>query len=345
LPQQRGRDQRRALLHDIEQLRALTAAGATITEIAERARVTTAEVRTIFSAHSITGSDRRRHVDADRVRQLAIDGRAFRHIAAELGTSTQTVRSITRAHGIQSRHVQYHASELRDHAWLRHEYIERDRSMADIGRQLGVAHQTVRAALDRMSIPTRPPRRVDDDRIRQLIEAGHTITEVAGLIGVSSETVRRYAILLGLHSWWTPRSPRELRDPQWLQSNYLSAGREISEVANELHVTDETVRKALRRAGIPIRRRRHKPPPKPDALRRKLEQLRTISAVARSYGVGEATAERWFAEIGVFRHSRPRITKRDMKRALREHTTIAATAAALGVSDHTVVIERIRHAL
>ena len=254
LPQRRTRRQRRALLEDVELLRVFRDDGLTVTEIADRAGATTAEVRVVLAAHGVVGRDRRlRHVDAETVRQLLNDGCSFRQIAVELGASPKTVREVAANLGVRSWHVQHRASELRDRAWLRHEYIDSGRSLADIGREVGVAARTVRAALDRMSIPARPTQHADIATIRRLMGAGQTIREVADATGVSSETIRRHAIQLGLHTPHASRSRPELRDTLWLRSNYVTGCRETFEIAAELGVADQAVRAALRRVGIPLR--------------------------------------------------------------------------------------------
>lgn len=214
LPQHRTREQRRSALEDIEQLRAFVDDGLTITEIAARTSATTGEVRAVLLANGMSGRDRRNSdVNADRVRQLVDEGYSFGQIAAQLATSPKTVRSIAAEYGLTSHHVQRHPTELRDESWLHREYLEADRSLGDIARELGVAAHTVRAALLRLSIPTRPVVRADANTIRLLMTAGRTIGEVADLTGLSSETVRRHATRLGLHTPHTRRPrPRAGRD-------------------------------------------------------------------------------------------------------------------------------------
>jgi DNA-binding CsgD family transcriptional regulator len=211
LPQHRTRERRRSALEDIEQLCAFVDDGLTITEIAARASATTSEVRAVLLANGMSGRDRRNSdVDTDRVRQLVNSGYSFGEIAAQLATSPKTVRSIAAEYGLTSHHVQRHPTELRDAGWLHREYVEADRSLGDIARELNVAAHTVRAALMRLSIPTRPVVRADTNTIRLLMSAGRTIAEVADVTGLSSETVRRHATQLGLHTPNTSRPRPEL---------------------------------------------------------------------------------------------------------------------------------------
>lgn len=133
-------------------------------------------------------------------------GKSRREIAETIGVSHSTVGEWLHRHGITMRGTaearqavfdRQRAEELEDRGWLIDAYYGRRLSLADIANEVGVAPSTVRAAMDRLGVPTRTDRLRDRNWLaEQLATVG--IRGAAESVGVTTTTVRRWIKTHGL---------------------------------------------------------------------------------------------------------------------------------------------------
>lgn len=207
----------------------------------------------------------------------------------------------------QNRWAMTDRSKLNDGEWLADRYASA--SLGTIARELGVAPETVRRAMRRHGIEVR-------DR-----SSGQKF-----------------------------RAAPELHDPDWLREQY-AAGQTGAQIAALLGVSLAAVHHAMARHGIEtdgswVRRdttRLQRPPKR--AIERLWNRHGTIKGVARELGAAHTTTAVWLADVGVFLHDVPAISRRDIERHIDAGRTIAEIAAAHRVADRTVMIELRRHGL
>lgn len=82
-------------------------------------------------------------------------GMSVEEVRKELGLSQKTVAKSLKYHGIAIRGRQSDAPQLRDKEWLRREYIDKERSLLDISKEVGLTPGAIRSQLIVMGITTR----------------------------------------------------------------------------------------------------------------------------------------------------------------------------------------------
>lgn len=80
--------------------------------------------------------------------------RSLREIAKELGLNRRTVALYAQRHGIETDQLLSRRAPI-DEAWLRQQYIGRQRSTGEIANEIGVTQMTVNNALNRIGVPRR----------------------------------------------------------------------------------------------------------------------------------------------------------------------------------------------
>ena len=264
-----------------------------------------------------------------------------------MACSPASIRNIARHSGIPTHHAPLRPTELDDSVWLRQQRVDNRRSLVDIAAELGCSAVTVRSALARQDVWPRDRAgliALDHGRVNELLRGGIAPREIARIVGYSSSTVHRIAARSGNPIGRHKPRPAELDDRNWLVARYVQQNESVAMIARHLAVHDATVRAAVNRLRItrrqyPLRR------PAPSRLRRDLDRYGNINAVARAHRVSWDTVEHWYAQIGIFQHKRPSITKRDLRQALRNRATTSAAARTLGVTINRVRVERLRHGL
>jgi DNA-binding CsgD family transcriptional regulator len=152
--------------------------------------------------------------DLDEVERRFDAGDTVDAVAADLGVTPRTIRNHLHAAGrpllLQRRGRginpygpdRFRPEALDDPLWLQTRYVAEEMSVAELARELGVAHGTVHSALIRHNIePRKRLGSLDIVRRRSLKNIG---TE----IGVDSRTVGRAVIRDGLTRDRTRGSPR-----------------------------------------------------------------------------------------------------------------------------------------
>lgn len=151
---------------------------------------------------------------------------------------------------------------LSDPVWLRRQYVERDRTLIDIGVECGVGPKRVRAALAGVGIPVRYSRpEIDEPRLRSApwlrarLNAGATAKQIGEELGVAASTVSTVIQRLGAADGLDLRVRYpQLRDAAWLQSR-LERGQDFSSIAAELGCARSTVWLNAQKLGL------RQPPP------------------------------------------------------------------------------------
>jgi len=140
--------------------------------------------------------------------------------------------------------------------WLREQYQQRGRSIADIASELELPRTSVRRALAEAGIPIddlRHPVELDD--IEWLsVQDGATNVELARRLGVTAEAVsrarQRHGLRVGVRR--ESRYP-QLDDREWLHERYVEQGMTQAELAAAIGCSRSAVALAMDRLGVPAR--------------------------------------------------------------------------------------------
>ncbi len=93
----------------------------------------------------------------------------------------------------------------------------------------------------------------DPEWLREQYEGkGLTTYEIASVCGVDNSAISRWMGRAGIQSRYAI-IPQQLRNPAWLQEEYLIKGRTAMNIAQEYDISDASVRRWLREAGIKAR--------------------------------------------------------------------------------------------
>jgi predicted transcriptional regulator len=152
--------------------------------------------------------------DLDEVERRFDAGDTVNAVAADLGVSSRTIRDHLHAAGrpllLQRRGRvvnpygpgRVRPEVLDDPVWLQTRYVAEQMSVAELARELGVAHGTVSSALIRQDIePRKRLGSLDIDSAwlhDQYIVQRRTLKEIASEVGVSMSTIKRAAKRDGL---------------------------------------------------------------------------------------------------------------------------------------------------
>jgi transposase-like protein len=250
--------------------------------------ITRSQVLTFSSVAPPRLDDIERRLDA---------GERVKVIAADLGVTPRTIRTWLHAAGLplaSIRSRQRRLALLADSSWLRRQYVDERLSAWAIGQELEMPTAEVRATLERFGIE-RPPARPDltAEALRTAFADGATVRSIARTAGVDGSTVRA---ALRRHGVENPhadryRRPTELDDAEWVHGRYIGARMSIRAIAAELGVEYNTVARALRRHGVPRRRRTERPDGiDPEWLRRRyIDDRLALAEIARLTGADEPT--------------------------------------------------------
>jgi DNA-binding CsgD family transcriptional regulator len=197
-------------------------------------------------------------------------------IGDELGLSHKPVWTWLDKHGIETRSAAEAQTEgdiesLKDPDWLREQYWDHGRTLAEIADDLNVTDVTVNKYMKKHGIKRRDttsPEVQSDGNIEplkepewlteQYVENELSAGKIAEKLGVSKTPVLRYMHEHGIE----PRSIAErnsngnvepLRDANWLRRRYVEDELSQYEIAESLGISARTVANWLDRHGIEIR--------------------------------------------------------------------------------------------
>jgi predicted transcriptional regulator len=286
-------------------------------------------------------------------------GRSVADLAREHGVSEQAVRNWINKRGLQGAVAGTRpVGDRLTQAYLQREYELKGRSIAAIATEVGVSEQSVLRYLHKHGITVRrgrstpPPAERGRGRPawletvlsrelleREYVERGRSAKEIAAEVGVSEQSVLRYlhrhdiAVRPG-------RASTTAFSAEYLQHEYVEAGRSLNDIGREHGVTGETVRKWLQRYGIERRRpEARRDFTDDDLVRRYVEEGQTIAQIASALGASPTTITKRLDAAGVERrHSAPvTITREHLEREyLHRGRTMAEIGNDLGVSATTV---------
>lgn len=129
----------------------------------------------------------------------------------------------------------------------------------EIGRQLGHNGRTVQRAWDRwrreISAANRKPPNLPKiearrERVAELTAQGWTVREIAVELGFSEGTITRDKHILGIAKKRTPRAPEDIEERVQLVAALTREGLSAAEIAIRLGVTQKSVVRYRRRAGV-----------------------------------------------------------------------------------------------
>lgn len=199
--------------------------------------------------------------------------RAMTDIADELGCSASTVGRYIRKFDIETRSpsetkTNEQTRKLRNKDWVREQYVEKRRSLSEIGDQLNVTPSTVSPWLQRHNIPRRSNSASQHDAYvieklndaqwlrEEYINKNRSTVEIADDLDVSSSTISQrlgthdIPILNSIHSEATYN---RLRDSEWMYKRYVEDRASTTEIASQLECSATTVSKWLSEHDIAVR--------------------------------------------------------------------------------------------
>ena len=200
--------------------------------------------------------------DLDEVERRFDAGDTVDAVAADLGVTPRTIRNHLHAAGrplLQQRRggvINPHGPDwvrpevLDDPDWLHNRYVVEVMSVAELARELGVAHGTVHSALIRHDIE--PRKRlgsldIDSDWLHdQYVVRRHSLKGIASDAGVGISSIRRAAKRDGL----TRERLRTEIDSAWLHEQYIVRRRSLNEIGSEIGLDGRTVGRAVKRNGL-----------------------------------------------------------------------------------------------
>jgi transposase len=143
-------------------------------------------------------------------------------------------------------------------------YVLEDRTLHQVGEELGVSYTTVWLLLKKCGIKSRnrgrkPGGIVNVGIAKKLYTQGWSLKKLGQFFGVAKETVRKYLVEAGVkirsRTWWMKRRFVGEKEGRLLQDLYIGQGKTIREIAKEMAVPYSVVWQMLKVFGVPLRRR------------------------------------------------------------------------------------------
>lgn len=195
-------------------------------------------------------------------------------IADEMGVSQVTVSNWLDNRGIETganqgkEPAQIPENTYRDEAWMQRQYVKNKRSTYEIADEVGVSRSTISRWLDKHDIETRSSNgesaKPREDTYRseswlreQYLQNDKSTYEIADKLEVSRSTISRWLDKHGIEKGQTrgksesARPPEDTyRDQAWLRQQYLQNDKSVTEIADEIGVSQSTVDRWINRHGI-----------------------------------------------------------------------------------------------
>ena len=219
------------------------------------------------------------------LQELVERGLSTEEIASAAGYTVASVRDLMTRHGLVPVPVDPAENpEVRQVAFL---YVEQDMTMVEVGAALGrtvawVEHRLTQAGVPRRRGGTRT-RDLDPDQVRELLDAGVSVVDIAQEVGRSVSTVYTFLAARG----WRPASVPPRRRPtlppldvDTIRRLYVDEKHTLVEVGEMLGCNERRVRDAMDRAGISRRPRKARP--------RSLLTAETLTALYLDQGMSQA---------------------------------------------------------
>jgi predicted transcriptional regulator/DNA-binding phage protein len=244
------------------------------------------------------------------------------------------------------------------------EYVRKGRSLRSVAADHGLTVAELRDLVVSYGLPLHhgvPPAPTGTDALTrdyleaEYVAAGRSAAEIASSVGVSEQSVLRY-----LHRHEIPVRQRaatglgQLLTAEFLQAEYVAAGRSAADIAASVGVSEQSVLRYLHRHEIPLRsvKREHLGQVlTADYLRREyVEAQRSVASIAAEHDVSEQAVRNWLKrhEIPLARtrvaSAADRLTLAYLRREYeRKGRTVREIANEAGVSEQSVLRYLHRH--
>lgn len=189
--------------------------------------------------------------------QYVNQSRSTIDIACEVGVSSSTIIywmetfDIERRSGIGSTSGG-DMEPLRNKEWLEQRYVTREESTYDIANTLGVSRKSVTRWLNKHGIETRAkvtgvqkgstaPLRDREWVETQCVEKSKTPTEIADSLDIGYSDVKKWIDNHEITPQHYSERTEPLRDESWLREQYHQNGQSLTDIAEQLGVTHDTV--------------------------------------------------------------------------------------------------------
>lgn len=271
---------------------------------------------------------KRRRLDPNKVRKLYLEkGWSQQKVALHLGFSQSAVGQTLRRLGVLQRPLSILSDESKKPAVykkIKNLYVEKGWPQKRIASHLGFSQASIRTALNRMGVPSRPQGGVGYGdkkklaiikRLKELyLKQGVSLTQAALRARVTHDTAARLLKSDGIDVPKRPPPPH--LGPEKLQKLYLEKGWRHQQIAEHLGVSKTTIATALRQLGVAPRPRTIlTDKAKNSAALKKIENLYiekgwTQSRIASHFGLSKWSITNALKRMGVQARPAHRIAKK-----------------------------------
>jgi transposase len=290
-------------------------------------------IETRSKSESLSDGDIEKLGDEEWLReQYKNQRRSTIDIANELDVSDTAVGRWIKKHGIEARSYTEGISDgdiekLMDEEWLREQYKNQRKSQTEISNDLDVSDTAVGRWMNRHGIEARSyseslsdgdiEKLGDEEWLREQYKNQRKSTvDIADELDVCSSTVRKWMHKHGIETRsrlgsLSDGDNQKLRDEEWLREQYKNQRKSTVDIADELEVDSNSVRRWIDKHGIEARSRLeslsdgdNKKLRDGDWLREQYEnQQKTIQEIASNLKVGSTTVRDWLRRHGIERRS------------------------------------------
>ena len=201
-------------------------------------------------------------------------------------------------------------------SYLQREFIERKRTLEDIGKENDLSRERVRQILQKYGMPTRVQRTVDpaeqvsEELLRHMyVTQTLSLNEIAGQLGVRPDQVAELAARYGLAR---PRVyERHGLTKDLMHELYVDKRMSVGAIAEKLSVSRQAVDAALAKHGIKKRSHREAVGKginkvlTPEYLAERVRQGSSIAEIARDHGTTQTTVRKYMQDAGLLPDDEP----------------------------------------
>ncbi|ERG95993.1 helix-turn-helix domain-containing protein, partial [Haloquadratum walsbyi] len=291
------------------------------------------EIKSRSSAESRTDGDLEKLNNEEWLREQYCEReKTLTEIADELNLAHKTVSTSIQEHGIEIRSAAESRTDgdrekLKDEAWLREQYCNREKSAYDIADELNLVQGTVRNWMEKHGIEIRSaaesrtdgnlePLKNEEWLREQYCQKRKTTYEIADEVGVVSATVRNWMERHGIERRSNAKSRTDgdlakLNSEEWLREQYCDREKTLAEIADEVNLSTKSIVRGMQEHGIG---RRSLSESHTDGDLEKLnneewlreqyhEREKTTHEIADEAELSQATVTKWMRKHGIERRS------------------------------------------
>ena len=196
-------------------------------------------------------------LDNDLIKQLYLDqGLSAEKIGKQLGVGFHPIIKRLKRMGVAIRKPgSYEGPNARrddlDNDLIKQLYLDQGLSTDKIGKQFGVASNSISKRLEQMGVERRGSARddLDNDSIKQLFDQGQSPNQIAKQLGVANKTISRRLIKMGVEN--IDRRVSGDLDNDLIKQLY-DQGHNPNQIGKQLGVTHKTIRRRLEQMGVKL---------------------------------------------------------------------------------------------